>query len=1034
MTLVRLGAKLRELLFGTLRRQIVVGVALVAALTMALFMWNLTLGLRALVLDRQVAISKGLAVSLAESASGLFAAGDAASLQRLVEAQRHVPQLDFSMLIDSQGRVVAHSDRSQVGQTVRDLPMFTAPAAATVVRNPTTVVAEVVAPLMVDGRHVGWARVGLARRAFAAGLLEITRGAIVYSVIAILACTLIAAFVATRLTRRLRVVRQVAAAVERGDLAQRAALQGTDEVAQVGRSIDQMLDSLAASRAALAESERRLRMALDAAAMETWHWDIATDTLTWGTDKQRLLGPCPAEGYPDFRLMVVPQDREMFLATGHAAMAGKDAYQVAYRLQRTDGELSWLMTSGRVLRDANGKATAMVGVTQDVTERRQAEAALTENRRLLSDLIEHSGSAIVVKNRQGAYELVNRQWEQAHGMSRDQALGRTSFELFPASMAEGFQRTDLNAITAGHAVEAEEILDDASGRRYFLTTKFPVRDAQEQIRAVCGMATEITGRKRDELRLQASEARLQAILDAVPECVKLIGPDGTLKQMNAAGLTMVEAPQDPTPLLGCSVEGLVAEQNRAAFAALTHRVLAGESGEMEFEMIGLRGTHRWMETRAVPLRDDEAGTVSMLAVSRDITERKAMQAELMRHRDHLQALVAERTGELLTSRDEAQRLGQAKSEFLAHMSHEIRTPLNAVLGFTRIGKGQSEGSPSHATFERIDEAGKHLLAVINDILDFSRLDAGRVDVEQRAFSLASALATAGDVVAEAAQQKGLALEIASASELPEWVTGDVRRVQQVLINLLSNAVKFTSRGKVSLHVARRAGDEIEFKVIDTGIGMTAAQVSRLFRPFEQADSSTTRRFGGSGLGLAISRSLARLMGGDVEVQSAPDLGSTFTLRLPLPAAERVAPPDQPGSADAVRPRRLAGLHLLAAEDVEVNRLILEAMLTQEGARVQFAENGQQALDCVAREGAAAFDAVLMDVQMPVMDGYVATRELGRLAPGLPVIGLTAHALDDERAKSVAAGMVDYVTKPIDIEALVSAIQRQAGRGWASRQS
>ncbi len=1028
MTLVRLGAKLRALLFGTLRRQIVVGVALVAALTMALFMWNLTLGLRALVLDRQAAISEGLAISLAESAAGALAASDTAGLQRLVEAQRHLPQVQFSMLIDRQARVLAHTDRAQIGQTVRGLPAVAAPATL----NQSAVLFDVVAPVVVEGRHVGWARVGLAQRAFAAGLTEVTRGAFAYALIAIFASTLIAAFVATRLTRRLRVIHAVASAVEQGDLAQRAALQGTDEAAQLGRSVDLMLDALAASREALAESERRFRMALDAASMEAWHWDVATDTSTWGTDKQRLLGPCPAEGYPDFRSMVVPQDREMFLAAGRAAMAGVDAYQVGYRLQRTDGELRWLVNSGRVIRDASGKATAMVGVTQDVTERRQAEVALAESRRLLSDLIENSGSVIFVKDLNGAYEFVNRKWEEAAGFSRDQVIGRTNFELFSPHIAAGFLRNDLKVLAAGHAIESEEVLDNGAGRHVFLTTKFPVRDTQEQIRGICGMGTEITERKRDELRLQASEARLQAILDAVPECVKLIGPDGNLMQMNAAGLTMVEAPQDPTPLLGCSVEGLVAEQNRAAFAALTHRVLAGESGELEFEIIGLRGTHRWMETRAVPLRDDEAGTVSMLAVSRDISERKAMQAELMHHRDNLQKLVDERTAELNTSRLEAERLGLAKSEFLAHMSHEIRTPLNAVLGLTRIGKGQSQGSPSHATFERIDEAGKHLLAVINDILDFSRLEASRVDVEQRAFSLANALATAGDVVAEAAQQKGLALEIVSASELPEWVTGDVRRVQQVLINLLSNAVKFTSRGKVSLHVARREGDVVEFKIIDTGIGMTAAQVLRLFRPFEQADSSTTRRYGGSGLGLVISRSLARLMGGDIEAQSAPDLGSTFTLRLPLPAAARAAPPDDPGSADPVRPRRLAGLHLLAAEDVEVNRLILEAMLTQEGARVQFAENGQQALDCVARDGAAAYDAVLMDLQMPVMDGYVATRELGRLAPGLPVIGLTAHALADERAKSLAAGMVDYVTKPIDIEALVSAIQRQAGGGWASR--
>ena len=1029
MRLGRIGTLLRTLFTGTLRRQITLGVAVSAALTMALFMWYLTQRQSALLLDRHAALSAGLARTLAAAAVDRLAGSDVAGAQQLVEAQRQFPQLEFAMLLDPQGQVLAHTDRAQVGQRVAELPASV--QATTLTRSAALV--DVAVPVMFGDQHIGWARVGLARRIMTAAMAEITRSAIAFAALAVLASTLFAAFVAVRLTRRLAIINAVAAAVEGGDLAQRAALRGTDEAAQLGRGVDHMLDGLAASRAALAESEQRFRLALDAASMEAWHWDIATDHLVWGQDEQRLLGPRPAGGYPDFRQMVVPQDRELFLAAGRAAIVGQAAaYQVTFRLRRTDGEIRWLVTSGRVIRDAGGRALAMAGVTQDVNQRRQAELALTEQRRFLADLVERSGAPIQVKDRQGVYELVNRKWEEVTGQSRDKVLGRTDAELFPAPAAEGFRRSDLAVMADGQAREVEVILGDATGRRYFMSVKFPVLDAHGEIRGVCGMATEITERKRDELRLQASEARLQAILDAVPECVKVIGPDGTLRQMNAAGLAMVEAPPDPAPLLGCSVEGLLAAEHRDAFAALTRRVLAGESGELEFEMIGLQGTRRWMEMRAVPLRDAETGITAMLAVSRDISERRTMQAELTRHRDHLQELVAERTVELSAARAQAERLGQAKSEFLAHMSHEIRTPLNAVLGMAQIGMVDSAGSASSANFQRIGEAGKHLLAVINDILDFSRLEAGKLNLEQRAFLLATALATAGDVVAEAARQKGLEFEIVRASELPEWVSGDVRRLQQILINLLSNAVKFTPRGTVSLQVAQREADQIEFKVVDSGIGLTEAQVGRLFQPFEQADSSTTRRFGGSGLGLAISRSLARLMGGDVLVESLPDRGSTFTLRLPLPAVEPGAPAEERGAPDRAGYRRLAGLRLLAAEDVEVNRLILDAMLTQEGATVQFAENGQTALDCVARRGADAFDVVLMDVQMPVLDGYAATRELNRSAPGLPVIGLTAHALDEEREKSLAAGMVEHVTKPIDLDALVAAILRHARNRGVSR--
>ena len=223
----------------------------------------------------------------------------------------------------------------------------------------------------------------------------------------------------------------------------------------------------------------------------------------------------------------------------------------------------------------------------------------------------------------------------------------------------------------------------------------------------------------------------------------------------------------------------------------------------------------------------------------------------------------------------------------------------------------------------------------------------------------------------------------------------------------------------------RKGEDIYFEVSDTGIGMTDEQVARLFRSFEQADNSTTRRYGGSGLGLAISQTLANQMDGEIVVTSTSGAGSTFTLRLPLPATEPALP--KPVPSLPASDRRLEGLRLLAAEDVEVNRMVLEDLLTREGAQVLFAENGRQAVEHLHEHGASAFDAVLMDVQMPVMDGYQATQHLRQLAPGLPVIGLTAHALGEERDRCLAAGMVEHVTKPIDADVLVTAILRHVGR-------
>jgi CheY-like chemotaxis protein/anti-sigma regulatory factor (Ser/Thr protein kinase) len=273
------------------------------------------------------------------------------------------------------------------------------------------------------------------------------------------------------------------------------------------------------------------------------------------------------------------------------------------------------------------------------------------------------------------------------------------------------------------------------------------------------------------------------------------------------------------------------------------------------------------------------------------------------------------------------------------------------------------------------------------------------------------------LVAERAAEKKLPLNFKPLQDLPLWVMGDALRLRQVLVNLLSNAIKFTERGAVSLTVTR-AGEQIAFAVADTGIGLTAEQCARLFQAFEQADTTTTRKFGGTGLGLAISQNLARLMGGGIDVESTPGTGSVFTLRLPLATTDPLVASTVP--ADPAPGRRLAGLRLLAAEDMEINRIVLDDLLAQEGADCTLVSDGAEAVEAV-RNHPQDFDLVLMDVQMPVMDGREATRRIKRLVPHLPVIALTAHALSEERRLSIEAGMADHLTKPIDPDELVSVV-------------
>jgi CheY-like chemotaxis protein/HPt (histidine-containing phosphotransfer) domain-containing protein/anti-sigma regulatory factor (Ser/Thr protein kinase) len=359
------------------------------------------------------------------------------------------------------------------------------------------------------------------------------------------------------------------------------------------------------------------------------------------------------------------------------------------------------------------------------------------------------------------------------------------------------------------------------------------------------------------------------------------------------------------------------------------------------------------------------------------------------------------------------------------MSHEIRTPLNAILGFAQIGRRDGGDSEAGVTFGRIAKAGDHLLAVLNDVLDLSKIAAGKLKIERHPFSLHAMIEGAVNMHLDRAKDKGLVLSTQLSDQLPRWAQGDCLRITQILSNLLGNAIKFTSNGKVTLQVAQ-IGQQISFQVSDTGIGIAPTQLGRLFQSFEQADNSTTRAYGGTGLGLAISRDLARLMGGDIAVESAPGIGSCFTLMLPLPAA---AVPDATLAPKKLAGQRLSGLSVLAVDDVEFNLLVLQDLLHQEGAKVAFASSGLQALERV-QQATADFDIVLMDLQMPIMDGADCARRLHLIAPSLPVIGVTAFSLAESRAQCLAAGMVEVITKPVDAEVLVDAVTRHADNALA----
>ena len=540
-----------------------------------------------------------------------------------------------------------------------------------------------------------------------------------------------------------------------------------------------------------------------------------------------------------------------------------------------------------------------------------------------------------------------------------------------------------------------------------------------------GVTQDITDAKRAELILHETSSLLHGVLESASE-VSIIAtdPDFTITVFNAGA----------ERLLGYASEELVAratpmpihdaDEVKRRGIELSQALGRPVDGAAVFtEPTTLRQPREWTYVRkdgsrvavslvVTAMRRDNGELFGYLGIAHDVTRQKEYEESLR------------------LAMHKATQASRAKSQFLANMSHEIRTPMNAVIGLAYLF-GQTRLDRQQAGYlGKLKIASSSLLMLINDVLDLSKIEAGEVMVEHAPFGLHALLKSLGDVMVEQAHAKRIAFEIDIADDLPRALLGDAMRLGQVLTNLVSNAIKFTDTGGVRLRVGQTAATAeattLQFSVRDSGIGMTPETLSRLFKPFAQADSSTTRRFGGTGLGLSIVERLTALMGGTVAVTSSPGVGSEFCVELTLP----VAPPEALVSLSAASPapdqRGLRGLRVLIADDSEINLDVAQRILELEGAQVTLARNGQEAFELM-QAGPQAFDVVLMDVQMPVLDGYKATRRIrSELGLSVPIIALTAGALTSERRRAIDAGMNDFITKPFDPRELVRTL-RQHGR-------